>query len=160
MNSIGYVFGEICKVLLPIPEEVYFGNQNSRVAICTLSSIDLLKEISNSDLLDNVALVGRLLSENKGIDSIVRFVNANKKIKCIVLCGKEVWGHRAGHSLLELYRNGIDTNGRIINSQSPDPILEVSRSEVEQFQNQITIVDRIGETNPSEIMQIVDSIKS
>ena len=159
MNTIGYVFGEICKVLLPIPEEVYFGNQNSSVAVCTLSSIDLLKEISNSDLLENVALVGRLLSENKGIDSIVRFVNSNKKIKCIVICGKEVLGHRAGHSLLALYRNGIDSNGRIINSQSPDPILEVSRSEVEQFQNQITIVDRIGETNPSEIMQIVDSIK-
>lgn len=159
MNSLGYLFGEICKILLPIPEEVYFGNQNSCVAICTLSSIDLLKEIANSDLLENVALVGRLLSENKGIDSVVRFVNSNKKIKCIVLCGKEVWGHRAGHSLLALYRNGIDANGRIINSQSPDPILEVTRNEIEQFQNQVTIIDRIGETDPSEIMQIVDSIK-
>lgn len=160
MNSIGNFFGEICKVLLPIPEEIYFGNQNSRIAICTLSSIDLLKDISNSDILENVALVGRLFSENKGIDSIVRFIISNKNIKYLILCGKEVWGHKAGHSLIKLYENGIDIDGRIINSQSPDPVLEVSKNEVEQFRNQITIIDKIGEKNISEILKIFDSIKS
>ena len=146
MNSLAFVFGEICKVLLPIPEEVYFGNQNSSIAVCTLSSINLLKEISTSDLLNNVAIVGRLFSENKGIDSIVRFVDSNKNIKTIILCGKEVWGHRAGSSLIALYENGIDNSGRIINSTSPDPILKVSKEQVSKFRNQVKIVNKIDET--------------
>ena len=160
MNSLGYVFGEICKVLLPIPEEIYFGNKNSTLAVCTLSSISLLKEISDSDLLDNVAIVGRLSSENKGIDALVRFVNSNKNIKTIILCGKEVWGHKAGKSLIALHENGIDNSGRIITSKSPDPILEVSKAEVEQFRNQVSIVDKIGETNPVVIKTLVDSLKT
>ena len=155
MNSIGYVFGEICKVLLPIPEEVYFGNQQSKIAICTLSSINLLKEIAHSDLLEHVSIVGRLLSENKGIDSIIRYVNSNKNITTIILCGKEVWGHRAGHSLLELHKNGVDSSGRIINSSSPDPFLEVSKDEIKNFQKHIKIIDKIGETNPVSIKEII-----
>ena len=159
MNTLDYVFGEVCKVLLPIPEEVYFGNQKSKIAVCTLSSINLLKEISSSDLLDNVAIVGRLLSENKGIDSIIKFVNSNKNINTIILCGKEVWGHKAGHSLLELYKNGIDNDGRIINSTSPDPIINSTVDEVNSFRNQVNIIDKIGETDPIQIKNFVDSIK-
>ena len=157
MNTLEYVFGEVCKVLLPIPEEVYFGNQNSSVAICTLSSISLLKEISDSDLLDNIAIVGRLFSENKGIDALIRFVNSNKNIKTIILCGNEVWGHKAGDSLMKLYENGIDSDGRIINSSSPDPFLEVSSVQVSNFQNQITLIDKIGETKLSNIKELIDS---
>ena len=160
MSALGYVFGEICKVLLPIPEEVYFGKQNSTIAICTLSSIDLLKEISTSDLLDHVAIVGRLFSENKGIDSIIKYVNSNKNINTIILCGKEVWGHKAGHSLLQLYKNGINDDCRIINSTSPAPILESNRNEITTFQNQVTIIDKIGETNPTVITELVSSLQA
>lgn len=160
MKAIDYVLGQLCKVILPIPEKIFYGNKNSSIAVCTLSSIDLLKEISNSDLLDKIAIVGRLLSENKGIDSLIRYVNSNKNIKTIILCGKEVWGHKAGDSLLKLYANGIDSNSRIINSSSPDPFLEVSSNEVNNFQNQITLIDKIGETKLSDIKELVDSIKS
>lgn len=159
MNTLDYVFGEVCKVLLPIPEEVYFGNQKSNIAVCTLSSINLLKEISTSDLLDNVAIVGRLLSENKGIDSIIKFVNSNKNINTIILCGKEVWGHKAGHSLLELYKNGIDDDGRIINSTSPDPIISSSNEDVNTFRNQVNIINKIGETDSIQIKNFIDLIK-
>jgi len=34
-------------------------------------------------------------SENKGIDSIIEYVNKNQKIKTIIVCGKEVSGHKA-----------------------------------------------------------------
>jgi tetrahydromethanopterin S-methyltransferase subunit A len=159
MKTIDYVLGELCKVILPIPEEIFYGNKNSSIAVCTLSSIDLLKEISNSDLLDKITIVGRLLSENKGIDSLIRYVNSNKNIKTIILCGKEVWGHNAGDSLLKLYENGIDSDGRIINSSSPDPFLEVSLDKVNNFQNQITLIDKVGETKLSNIKELIDSIK-
>ena len=73
MNIIGETIGEICKIILPIPEEVYYGNKQSRLAVCTLSSMNLLKKIANSDILDNIAVAGRLLSENKGIDSMLDY---------------------------------------------------------------------------------------
>ncbi len=147
MNKLGTTIGKICEALLPIPEEFYIGNYNSSICICTLSSVKLLKEIKNSKIIDNVAIVGRLFTENKGIDSIIKYVNQNKKIKTIIVCGKDVWGHKSGHSLFELHKNGIDDNNRIINSTSPDPFLTVLESEIKYFQKQITLVNLINETN-------------
>ena len=160
MNTIGNILGEICKTILPIPEELYYGNQKSSITICTLSSMKLLKEIATSDLMKNVAVVGRLLSENKGIDSIILYVVSNKNIKTIVLCGREVSGHKAGQSLMALYKNGIDSNGRIINSLSPDPQLNVTLDQVEKFRKQIKIINKIGETNFLKIHHAVNSINN
>ena len=158
MSSLSNIVGEICKTLFPIHEEVFFGNPKSSISICTLSSIHLLKEIANSTVMKKVAVVGRLLSENKGIDSIVQNVISNKNIKIIILCGKEVSGHRAGHSLLALHENGIDSDGRIIDSTSPEPLLKVSKNEVKKFQNKVKIINKIGITNLDEINQIIQSL--
>lgn len=152
MNVIGEIIGEFCKIILPIPEEYYFGNPDSSIAICTLSSINLLKNFANSKILDHISIVGRLLSENKGIDSIIEYVNKNQKIKTIIVCGNEVSGHKAGHSLFELHENGIDENKRIINSTSPDPYLTVSKSQIHYFQNNVTLVNFINETNYETIL--------
>jgi tetrahydromethanopterin S-methyltransferase subunit A len=65
MNLIEDIAGELCKILLPIEEEIFFGESTSNIAICTLSSMNLLKEISHSDIIKEVAIAGRLLSENK-----------------------------------------------------------------------------------------------
>ncbi len=153
MNSLGNMIGELCKIVLPIPEESYQGNTDSIIAVCTLSSQDLLKKMANSDILHKISIVGRLLSENKGIDAIIRYVNQNKKIKTIIVCGKEVWGHKAGHSLFNLYKNGIDNNGRIIGSTSPDPFLTVTQSQINYFRNEINLVNMINETNFNKIKQ-------
>ena len=153
MNSLGNLVGELCKAILPIPEESYQGNPDSIVAVCTLSSLNLLRKMTNSDILQHISIVGRLLSENKGIDAIILHVNQNKKIKTILVCGKEVWGHKAGHSLFKLYKNGIDKNGRIIGSTSPDPFLTVSKSQINYFQNEINLVNMINETNFHKIKQ-------
>ena len=157
MKIIGNIFGEVCKSLFPITEELYFGNTNSSIAICTLSDIQLLKKIANSNLMKDIALVGRLLSENKGIDTIVRYVNSNHNLKTIIICGDDVFGHNSGHSLLALHKNGINLNGRIINSSSPDPVLIVSQMEVTKFQNQVKIINKIGSSNLKEISKLVIS---
>ena len=157
MNLIENLAGELCKIILPVNEEVFFGNHKSSLAVCTLSSMKLLKEIANSNLMPKIALVGRLFSENKGIDSLVRYVISNKNLKTILLCGKDTTGHKPGHSLLNLYKNGIDGNGRIIGSSSPDPLLTLTKSEVLEFQNQVKIVEEIGETNISKIEFLVNA---
>ncbi len=153
MNSLGNMVGELCKAILPISEESYQGNPDSILAICTLSSLDLLTKIANSEILQHVSIVGRLLSENKGIDAIIRHVNHNKKIKTIIVCGKEVWGHKAGYSLFKLHKNGMDKNGKIIGSTSPDPFLTVTKSQINYFRNEINLVDMINETNFNKIKQ-------
>ncbi|MDH3610182.1 MAG: tetrahydromethanopterin S-methyltransferase subunit A [Nitrosopumilus sp.] len=153
MNSLGNMIGEICKVILPINEESYQGNNNSSIAVCTLSSLNLLRKMTNSGILEHISIVGRLLSENKGIDAIIRHVNQNKKIRTIIVCGKEVSGHKAGHSLFKLYQNGIENKGRIIGSTSPDPFLTVTESQVKYFQNEISLVNMINETDFNKIKQ-------
>ncbi len=147
MNALGEKIGELCKIILPIPEESYQGDINSSIAVCTLSSIDLLKKLANSEILNDISIVGSLLSENKGIDSIIKYVYKNQKITTIIVCGNEVWGHKAGHTLFQLHKNGVDKNNKIINSTSPDPYLTVSKSQIQYFQNNITLVNLINETD-------------
>lgn len=153
MNNLGSFIGEICKVVFPIREQLFLGNPNSSLAICTLSSLDLLKKISTSEILNKVSIAGRLLSENKGIDEIIQYVNNNKNTKTILICGKEVWGHKAGHSLLKLHKNGIDNSGRIINSISPDPFLTVPKSKIDYFRKEIVLINMINETRLEKIKQ-------
>ena len=158
MNVFGDVIGELCKIVLPIPEEYYVGNPASSVAICTLSSMDLLKKFAKPELLDKLSIVGRLLSENKGIDSIVDYVSKHRKVTTIVVCGQEVWGHKAGHSLFSLHKNGIDKNNRIIGSTSPDPYLTVSQSKIQYFQKNVTLVNLIDETDFEKVLDTLKSI--
>ena len=155
MNAIGEAIGALCKVILPINEEFYLGNSDSSTAICTLSSIDLLKNFANSEILNQISIVGRLLSENKGIDSIIKYVNKNPKVDTIIVCGKEVWGHKSGHSLFQLHKNGTDQNNRIINSTSPDPFLTVSKSEIKYFQDNVNLIDLINVTEFELILKKV-----
>jgi tetrahydromethanopterin S-methyltransferase subunit A len=160
MKLLDNIAGEICRIVLPINEEIFFGNSKSILALCTLSSMRLLKEISYSDLMTKISIAGRLLSENKGIDSLVRHVISNKNIKTIVICGKDAAGHRPGHSLFNLYGNGLDYDGRIIGSSSPDPVLTLTHKEVLKFQNQVKLINAIGEINISKIKSLIDSIIS
>jgi tetrahydromethanopterin S-methyltransferase subunit A len=153
MNALGEAIGELCKVILPINEEYYLGNQTSSIAVCTLSSINLLKNFSHSEILNKISIAGRLLSENKGIDSIIKYVNQNPQVDTIIVCGKEVWGHKSGHSLFELHKNGIDENNRIINSTSPDPFLTVTKSQIKHFQEKINLVNLINETDFEYILK-------
>ena len=147
MNVLGEAIGQLCKTILPIPEEYYLGNPDSSIAVCTLSSMNLLKKFPNSEIFDQISIVGRLLSENKGIESIIEHIWKNQKIKIIIVCGKEVWGHKAGHSLFQLHKFGIDDNNRIINSTSPDPFLNISKSKIKYFQNNINLIYLINETD-------------
>lgn len=159
MNLIEEIAGEICRIVLPIGEEVFFGDPKSNVAVCTLSSINLLREISNSDIIGRVAIAGRLLSENKGIDSLVQSVTSNKRIDTIILCGKDVIGHKSGDALLCLYRNGMDANHRIIGSSSPHPVLAITKKQVSEFQGQVKIVNKIGETRIPKLGEIIGSLR-
>ena len=153
-NSIG----ELCKYLIPIKHEYYLG-RGSRVAICTLSSIKLLIEISNdTKVMNNVAIVGRLLSENKGIDKIIKYCLTNKELVHLIVCGKDARGHRAGDALIALSNNGVTKEGKIIMSKSPCPHIMSTYEEVQSFRNRIIIHNLIEETNLSSITSYLDRL--
>ena len=135
--------GKICEAALPIKQEYYLG-RGKDLAICTLSSIDLLEAISKSDIMGKVAIAGRLLSENKGIDAMIRFTLEHPDLRRIIVCGKEVKGHRAGQALLALARSGIDGDGGIIGALGPYPILKSPAKDVDAFRRQVEISDMIG----------------
>lgn len=146
--------GKLCQALLPIKHEYYLGG-GSTVAICTLSSIDLLETVSRSSLMNKVLIVGRLLSENKGIDTVISFAIKHPEFKRLVLCGKEVKGHRAGQALLALTINGMDAFGRIIGAHSPNPVLMSSPPDVEIFRHQVQIINLIGVVDIAKIAQVL-----
>ncbi len=150
--------GEICKYLLPIKHEHFVG-KGSRIAICTLSSIRLLTEISNdTKLMNNLAIVGRLLSENKGIDDIINYCIVHKELEHLIICGKDSRGHRAGDSLIALSKNGMTKEGIIIESKSPRPQLRSSYQEVEIFRERVTVHNLIEEMDLNHIRSCVYEI--
>jgi len=165
-EKIENYLGELCKYLIPIKHEYYLGG-GSTIAICTLSSIKLLSEISNdTKFMDNIAIVGRLLSENKGIDKIIQYCITNSKLMHLVVCGKDVSGHMAGDSLIALFNYGITalfnygitSEGKIIAAKSPHPYLVSSYEDVQTFRNRSTIHNLIGETNFSRVKSYIERI--
>jgi len=75
--------GRICEVLIPIKHEYYmvYG-----IAICTLSTMHLLQSIARTDdIMNRILIVGRLLSEYKGIDILVRFTLKHPELRYIIV---------------------------------------------------------------------------
>ena len=146
--------GKVCEALIPIKHERFEG-QGKDVAICTLGSIDLLEEISKSPLMARVAIAGRLLSENKGIDAIIHFASCHPDLKQIILCGKEVRGHMAGQALLSLHKNGIDEDGRIVGAKGPYPSVKSRKGIVDRFREQVDVMDMVDVIDLAEIAQSI-----
>jgi tetrahydromethanopterin S-methyltransferase subunit A len=161
-KSFENMAGKICETLIPIKHEYHMGRGGKEIAICTLSSISLLEDIcKTSEIMDKILVVGRLLSENKGIDTIIKFTLTHPELHYIIVCGKEVRGHQAGQALLSLYENGINNNTDrriIVGAKGPNPVLASSWEEINAFRKQIIkIYNLIGISN---IDQIIKQIKT
>jgi tetrahydromethanopterin S-methyltransferase subunit A len=61
--------------------------QRKSVAICTLSSIDLLEKISASEMMSKIVIVGRLLSENRGTEAMLSFTLKPPDLWCLIVSG-------------------------------------------------------------------------
>jgi tetrahydromethanopterin S-methyltransferase subunit A len=146
-RKIENAVGKVCETMLPIKEECYPG-KGSAIAICTLSSMDLIREIAKTArIMNKILIVGRLLTENRGIDAMIEFGIKNPSLHHIIVCGVDVKGHRSGQALLSLHKNGVNGNGRIIGAVAPYPILTCSLNEVESFRRQTIVYDLIGTKN-------------
>jgi tetrahydromethanopterin S-methyltransferase subunit A len=128
------------------------GNPKSRIAVVTLAS--------KIDPSPEAAIWGTSKTENLGVEKIIVNIISNSNIRSVLVCGMESRGHLPGHSLIAIHTNGIDEKGRIIGSKGAIPFIEnISSKAVKRFQQQIVLLDRIGMTDPDEIMKIVRRYK-
>ena len=128
------------------------------MAVCTLTDRDLAAAIVR-EAGPEVPIVGTLQTENLGIERLLLNVLSNPHIRFIILCGpdsRQAIGHLPGQSLLALSRSGLDDRARIIGENGKRPVLKnISRQAVEHFRKAVELVDLIGETRISAILDAV-----
>ena len=129
-----------CKILFPIHVDSFNGC-GLNVSLCTLSSLDLLIQISKLSVMNKLIIAGRLYSENKGIDQMISFCINNPQLEYILLCGKDTRGHYPGDALIRLIENGVSDVGKISGTIAPSPFLCSSLDYIATFKKQVSIVD-------------------
>ncbi|KLU62959.1 tetrahydromethanopterin S-methyltransferase subunit A [Peptococcaceae bacterium CEB3] len=143
----------------PVVEGNYqVGRQNSKVAVCTLADSDLLEEIEHAGLLEQVAIVGTLATENLGIERLIRNIVTNPSIRFLILCGKDSRGHKAGQAVLSLKSSGINEQRQILGAVGPRPILKnLSQVELKAFANYVTVIDEIGTHDIDRLRNVINT---
>jgi len=128
------------------------GNPQSPVAVCTNATVEGI-ELD----MERVALIGKCVTENIGIEKIIQNIVANPYIRFLLLCGKVSKGHFVGQAFLSLKKNGLDKDKRIIGAKGNTPFLKgIDEALVERFRQQIEVVDLTSEQAAEKIMKKVD----
>ena len=139
----------------PVAGEYFIlGTDRSRtVAATTLASAGLAERLSEQRP-EKLCIVGKLETENIGIDKIIRNTVTNPAIRFLIVAGMEPKGHLSGRTLLALMDNGVDKAMRVIGSSAKRPVLKnVTIDEVNAFRTQVRVIDMIGCENAEEILQ-------
>ena len=139
------------------PEEGRYlrGNDYSPVAVVVLLNAPYEKIPSEVEGLVRVAvetgaaLAGTLQTANIGLEKVVANVVANPNIRYLVLCGREVEGHKTGDALTALIKNGVDAKRIIIGTNAPTAYLfNIPLRVIERFRKQITLINLLNVVDP------------
>jgi tetrahydromethanopterin S-methyltransferase subunit A len=132
----------------PVEEGRYkIGNPQSTVAICTEATVEGI----NVDL-GKVAIIGKCVTENIGIEKIVKNIVSNPNIRFLILCGKRSQGHDVGQTIISLHENGVDHKMKVIGSTGSIPLVKhLTLDEVSRFRNQIMPINLQGVTDSDKI---------
>lgn len=127
------------------------------VAICTLNSHELSRSIY-SNKPEGVSIVGTLETENLGVERIIWNTISNPHIRFLIVCGTDSenrLGHLSGQSLISLFRNGVDQNGRIRGARGKNPFLKNIPSEgVLFFTRNVKLVEMVNVTEVDKILEV------
>jgi len=154
-NSPQYIKYSLIKIPVPdfpVEKGAYLlGNEYSPVAVVIPMPNHFLAECS---IEAGAAIAGHLVTSNIGIEKIVANLVSNPNIRYLIFCGNESKGHLAAHSLMQLFKCGIDEKGRIIGSAGLTPYLKnIPKLAINRFRKQIIeIIDLLGIDDP-EIIQ-------
>jgi len=132
------------------------GNEYSPVAVVIPRGNHNLIKIA---VESGAAIAGHLVTANIGIEKIIANIVSNPNIRYVILFGMESEGHLAAQSLLSLYKNGIDENGKIIGSTGMTPyIRNLPKEAVKRFREQIIYDTGALDVEPI-VLQITEKLK-
>jgi tetrahydromethanopterin S-methyltransferase subunit A len=132
------------------------GNKESPVAVCTMATVEL-------DLpMDKIAIKGKCVTENIGIEKIVQNIVTNPNIRYLIFCGKDSRGYFIRQAIEQLIKEGVEgPNKKIRGALGAMPeVKNLTMDEVETFRKQITPVSLPDVTDPQEIMKVVEEYYS
>jgi len=159
--------GELLKVKPPPgypPEEGRYlrGNDYSPVAVAVLLNAPYEKIPPEVEKLVRVAietgaaLAGTLQTANIGLEKIIANIVANPNTRYLILCGREVEGHKAGDALTALIKNGIDERRIVIGTTAPTAYLfNIPAEAVDRFGRQITLINLMNVVDPEVVKKAV-----
>lgn len=142
----------------PLPGDYSVMRYAAPVAVCTLNSASLAKELVQARP-EGLGIVGTMQTENLGIERLIRNVLANPNIRFLVLCGEDTRhavGHLPGQSIECLFANGVDEKQRIVGARGKRPFLKnISSEQVQVVRQQVQLVSLIGEQNAARISEVI-----
>ena len=123
------------------------GNDESRVAVLIIGrgTVDIPSELYR--------IKGTVKTENLGLEKVLLNIVSNPSIRYLVVCGKEEFGHFPGDAVVNLARNGIDEDRRIIGTKGAIPYLcSIPDEVVRRFREQVKVIDLV---HPREVEEMV-----
>ncbi len=132
----------------PVEEGRYkVGRKTAPVAVCTEATIAGIKID-----MEKVAIIGKCVTENVGIEKLVKNTISNPYIRFLIVCGKNSRGHDVGQTILALSQKGVGKDMRVIGSTGAIPLLKhLTKEEINRFRKQVLIMDIQGETSSQKI---------
>lgn len=135
-------------------------DRDAPVAVSTLASAALEGKLVKLKP-EGLCIVGKTETENIGIDKIVKNTVSNPAIRHLIVTGKDPLGHRSGETLIALWKNGVDSDMRVIGSHGRRPILKnVSMAEIDAFRRQIQVEDMTGTENTRSLAKKIRELAS
>ncbi len=122
------------------------GNEASPVAVLIVGrgAVEVPREL--------YCIKGILKTENIGLERVIANVISNPRIRVLVMCGKEEFGHFPGEAIHALMKNGVDEHRRIRSTRSAIPFLcDLPPEAIERFRQQVELVDVMDDSPVQEI---------
>jgi tetrahydromethanopterin S-methyltransferase subunit A len=105
---------------------------------------------------NGAALAGTLQTANIGLEKLITNVVANTNIRYLILCGREVEGHKAGDALTALIKNGVDAKRIIIGTNPPTAYLfKIPLRVIERLRKQITLINLLNVIDSETVRKAV-----
>ena len=143
-----------------VPGTYFVLDEAAPVAVTTLGSVKFAEELGATEL-QGVSIVGKVETENVGIEKIIRNVVSNPAIRFLLMVGDEPPMHLTGETFKCLFANGIDPDSRkIVGSPGMRPMLPtVTADELDRFIRQVELVDMIGCKDTGRITDKVHELR-
>lgn len=142
----------------PLPGDYRVIRFQVPVAVCTLNSDHMVKELSDTNV-EGLSIVGSLHTENLGIEHLILNILANPNIRFLIICGEDTRkaiGHLPGQSLIALLQQGVNEKMRIIDAKGKRPVLKnITLEHIEAFRKQVEVIGQIGNTDVSTIRNLI-----